>query len=79
MDCSPPGSAVHGISQARILEWVAFSFSGGNLPDPGIKPMSPDGFFTPEPPEKPICESIVTANQKVNLKTCDFQFYIWKR
>ena len=27
MDCSPPGSSVHGIFQARILEWVAFSFS----------------------------------------------------
>ena len=27
MDCSPPGSSVHGISQARILEWVATSFS----------------------------------------------------
>ena len=26
-DCSPPGSSVHGISQARILEWVAISFS----------------------------------------------------
>ena len=25
MDCSPPGSSVHGISQARILEWVASS------------------------------------------------------
>ena len=25
--CSPPGSSVHGISQARILEWVAISFS----------------------------------------------------
>ena len=29
MDCSPPGSSVHGISQARIPEWVAISFSGG--------------------------------------------------
>ena len=28
MDCSPPGSSVCGILQARILEWVAFSFSG---------------------------------------------------
>ena len=28
MDCSPPGSSVHGISQARILEWVAIPFSG---------------------------------------------------
>ena len=27
IDCSPPGSSVHGISQARILEWVAISFS----------------------------------------------------
>ena len=27
MDSSPPGSSVHGISQARILEWVAISYS----------------------------------------------------
>ena len=31
MDCSPPGSPVHGISQARIREWVAISFSRGPL------------------------------------------------
>ena len=30
MDCSLPGSAVHGISQERILEWVAISFSRGS-------------------------------------------------
>ena len=30
MDCSPPGPSVHGISQARILEWVAISFSRGS-------------------------------------------------
>ena len=30
MDCSPSGSSVHGISQARILEWVATSFSKGS-------------------------------------------------
>ena len=29
MDCSPPGSSVRGISQVRILEWVAISFSRG--------------------------------------------------
>ena len=29
-DCSPPGSSVHGISQARILKWVAVSFSRGS-------------------------------------------------
>ena len=27
MDCSPPGSSVHGISQARVPEWVAIAFS----------------------------------------------------
>ena len=33
MECSPPGSSVHGISQVRILEWVAMSFSrGSSLP-----------------------------------------------
>ena len=30
MDCSPPGSSVHGILQARILEWVAISYSSGS-------------------------------------------------
>ena len=30
MDCSPPGSSVHGILQARIPEWVAMSFSRGS-------------------------------------------------
>ena len=30
MDCSPPGFSVHGISQARIREWVAISFSKGS-------------------------------------------------
>ena len=29
MDCSPPGFSVHGILQARILEWVAMSSSKG--------------------------------------------------
>ena len=39
-DCSPPGSSLRGISQTRILEWVAIPFSG-DLPDPGIEPRSP--------------------------------------
>ena len=36
MDCSPPGSSVHGILQARILEWVAIPFSSTTFPDPGL-------------------------------------------
>ena len=38
-DCGPPGSSVHGILQARILEWGAFP-PPGHLPDPGIEPVS---------------------------------------
>ena len=35
MDCRPPGSSTHGISQARILEWLAISFSVGSSPPRG--------------------------------------------
>ena len=55
MGCGLPGSSAHGILQARIVEWVAIS-SSGDLPYPGIKPVSPElagGFFTIEPSEKP--------------------------
>ena len=46
MDCSLPGSSIHGTFQARILEWVAISFSRGSsrpkdLPHLGIEPRSP--------------------------------------
>ena len=39
IDCSPPGSSVHGILQARIPEWVAISFSLGRIfPTQGLNP-----------------------------------------
>ena len=40
LDCSLPGASVHGILQARILDWVACP-PPGDLPNPGIKPRSP--------------------------------------
>ena len=40
MNYGPPGSSVHGILQARILEGLPF-LSPGDLPDPGIEPRSP--------------------------------------
>ena len=40
VNCSLPGSSVHGIFQARILKWVAIPFSR-DLPDSGIEPRSP--------------------------------------
>ena len=56
MDCSPPVSSVHEISQVRILEWVAISFSRNSS-----SPTSPahfsciaGRFFTAEPPGEAI-------------------------
>ena len=53
MDCSPPGSSVHGILQARTLEWVR------DLPDSGFRlvslayPALAGGFFTTSTTGKP--------------------------
>ena len=38
IDCSPPGSSVHGTFQARILEAIAISFSRGSSPTQGLNP-----------------------------------------
>ena len=54
MNCSPQSFSAHGISQARILGWVAISFSRVS-PNPGIKFVSSalaGKFFTTEPPGK---------------------------
>ena len=40
IDCSLPGSSVHGIFQAIVLEWIAISFSR-DLPNPGLEPGFP--------------------------------------
>ena len=62
MDCSSPGSSVHETSQARILEWVAVSFSR-DLPDREIKLESPaleDRFVNSEPRGKSQRKDILT-------------------
>ena len=53
MDCSPPGSSVHEILQARILEWVAMASSrGSSRPKDQIWVSGIAGeFFTAEPQE----------------------------
>ena len=50
MDCSPPGTPIHEILQARILEWVAISFSRG--PKLGLPVLQADSLPS-EPPGKP--------------------------
>ena len=60
VDCSPSGSSVYGIFQARILKCIAIPFSrkgdpSPGSPDPGIKPGPPAlqaDSLPPEPPEK---------------------------
>ena len=54
--CSPPGSSVHGILQARILEWVAVCFSRGSSQprDQTCVSCTAGRFFTTEPPGKPF-------------------------
>ena len=55
MDSSPPGSSAHAIFQARILEWVAISFSRGSFQPRNRTHVSclAGRFFTTEPPGKP--------------------------
>ena len=55
MDCSPPGSSVLGISQARVLDWVAMpSFRG--LPNPGMErtSLTQAGSLPLAPPGEPL-------------------------
>ena len=78
MDCSPLDSSVHGIFQARILEWVAFSLLQGNLPNPGIdsgtKPASPVSpemagrFFTTETSGNLLASAITHLKPEVASK-----------
>ena len=51
MNCSPPGSSVHGVLQARILEWVAIT--PGALPHSGIELQSPTVQADSLPSEPP--------------------------
>ena len=78
MDCNLPGFSVHGILQARVLGWVAISFSG-DLPDLQIEPGSPilqAEALPSEPPRKPrtqynwqliYCSQFYIANQQIHL------------
>ena len=52
MDCSPPGSSVHGTLQRGILQSVAFSCPE-DFPNPGIKPRSPALQVDSSPSEPP--------------------------
>ena len=61
IDCSLPGSSVHGILQARILDWVAIYFSrGSSWPRVQIHISCIDNrFFITKPPEKPDTQQCI--------------------
>ena len=79
MDCSPPGSSIHGILQARILEWVATSFSnnfyifweGHNSTD-NVSPCVPLRFisFPPTRYIHPMPKSFkIVTHPRINSKS----------
>ena len=79
INCSPPGSSVHRIFQAGILEWAAIS-SPGDLLAPGIKPASlalRGRFFTTVPPGKPPINVWMTGFNKGNIFTEMEDFYFF--
>ena len=69
MDCSLPGSCIHGMLQARILEWVTISYSRGSSPprDRTCVPYIAGVFFTAEPPGKPWKIRTLTTRAFVGL------------
>ena len=73
-DYSPPGSCVYGISQARILEWVAISFFRGSswTRDCTCFICISRQFFTTEPPGKPFMTLSFAYKPVIH-----FKFFIW--
>ena len=79
MDCSLPGSPVHGIFQARVLEWVAISFSRGSS-HPGIESGSPAlqaDALPSEPPGKPLCPHLMFILQYPASPVLHLWRYSW--
>ena len=76
MDCSLPGSSVHGILYGRILEWVAVHFSrrSSELRDQTCISCIAGGFFTTEPPGKP---SNILPSHNWSNKVTKLVFFGW--
>ena len=79
MNCGSPGSSVHGILQARILEWAAHSLPPGDLPIPGIEPRSPALQADPLPSEPQGFEIYLKYSPaERNIKAL-FSTNLWRR
>ena len=75
VDCSLPGSSVHGTLRTRTLEWAAMPFSRGSS-RPRDRTHSPaasalaGGFFTTEPPGKPASPRYSQSTEKRWTEPC---------
>ena len=77
MDCGPPGFSVHGILQARILEWVAISsFKGSFQPRDQIH-VSCLGFFNTEPLGKPLRNSLINCKNRQVYILLTLEAFTW--
>ena len=77
-DYSPPGSSVHGISRARMLEWVAISF-----PTSPASPALTGGFFTSAPTGKPMgtsCQHLLLTKifEEIRTGTWKSELGFWR-
>ena len=82
MDCSQRGSSVHGLLQARILEWVAIAFCRGSSQPRDITWVSclVGGFFTTQPPEKPMWHIRVISRLLFNVTwNMPLAWALWRR
>ena len=87
MSCSPSGSSVHGILQARMLEWVAMPSSRGSSQTRELTWISciAGGFFTPELPGKPGNFTGITSNLESDVRRivlvaiCSLLTHGWRR
>ena len=77
MDCNLPGSSVHGILQARILEWVAVPFSGGSSQPRDRTQVSciAGRFFTIWATREALVW-LYSLNKIISLEIKDFNAYI---
>ena len=83
LDCSPPDSSVHGIFQARVLEWVVIFLLQGISPTQGSKQASPVSpalqadSLLPEPSGKPSNNSNLKNNSWNELNYLTHVFLIF--
>ena len=84
MECSPPGSSVHGTLQARILEWITIPFSRGSSQPRDHTWVSCSSyiarrFFTAEPPGKPqIYYYPLLSHRKISISSKWFPTLFFK-